>query len=196
LPSWSQHMPTEQGQILLAIARNAIAQQFGQPFSAKTDAPWLQEPGATFITLMQGGELRGCIGSLQAHRSLLEDVKANAVAAAFRDPRFPPLQQADLNNISVEVSLLSPSEPMAFDSEQQALAQLRPKLDGVIFEYGLYRSTFLPQVWEQLPDPKIFMAHLKQKAGLESNFWADSVKLSRYSVSKWKESEPIREKQS
>ncbi len=189
-------MPTKQGQILLAIARNAIAKQFGQPFSAKTDAPWLQEPGATFITLMQGGELRGCIGSLQAHRSLLEDVKANAVAAAFRDPRFPPLQQADLNNISVEVSLLSPSEPMAFDSEQQALAQLRPKLDGVIFEYGLYRSTFLPQVWEQLPDPKIFMAHLKQKAGLESNFWADSVKLSRYSVSKWKESEPIREKQS
>ena len=186
-------MPTEQGQILLAIARNAIAKQFGQPFSAKTDAPWLQEPGATFITLMQGGELRGCIGSLQAHRSLLEDVKANAVAAAFRDPRFPPLQQADLNSISVEVSLLSPSTPLIFDSEQQALAQLRPNIDGVIFEYGSKRSTFLPQVWEQLPDPKTFMGHLKQKAGLEANFWAASVKLSRYTVSKWKEPEPARE---
>ena len=189
-------MPTEQGAILLAIARSAIAQEFGQAFSAKTDAPWLQEPGATFITLMLSGELRGCIGTLHAHRSLLEDVKANAVAAAFRDPRFPPLQQAELNNIRVEVSLLSPSEPLIFDSEQQALAQLRPKIDGVIFEYGLYRSTFLPQVWEQLPDPKTFMAHLKQKAGLEASFWADSVKLSRYSVQKWKESELLREEQS
>lgn len=188
-------MPVEQGQTLLAIARNAIAQQFGQPFNAKADALWLQEPGATFITLMQGGALRGCIGTLQAHRSLLEDVKANAVAAALRDPRFPPLQPADLNNIRVEVSLLSASAPLIFDSEQQALAQFRPNIDGVIFEYGSKRSTFLPQVWEQLPDPKTFMAHLKQKAGLEANFWSDSVKLSRYSVQKWKESEPTREAQ-
>ena len=186
-------MHSDQGPILLAIARNAIAQQFGPPFSAAVDAPWLQEPGATFITLTQAGELRGCIGTLQAHRSLLEDVKANAVAAAFRDPRFPPLQQAELNDIRVEVSLLSPSEPLVFESEQQALAQLRPKIDGVIFEYGSYRSTFLPQVWEQLPDPKTFMTHLKQKAGLEANFWAESVKLSRYSVRKWQEPKPARE---
>lgn len=186
-------MRTNQGPILLAIARSAIAKQFGQPFSVVVDVPWLQEPGATFITLTQAGELRGCIGTLQAHRSLLEDVKTNAVAAAFRDPRFPPLQPAELNDILVEVSLLSPSEPLVFESEQQALALLRPNIDGVIFEYGLTRSTFLPQVWEHFPAPQTFMAHLKQKAGLEANFWAQSVKLSRYTVSKWKETKLSRE---
>lgn len=183
-------MHTDQGRILLAIARSAIAQQFGHLFNATVDAPWLQEPGATFITLTQAGELRGCIGTLQAHRSLLEDVKANAIAAAFRDPRFPPLQAAELSSTRIELSLLSPSAPLVFTSEQEALAQLQPNIDGVIFEYGTHRSTFLPQVWEQLPDPKTFMAHLKRKAGLDALFWSDEIKLARYHVSKWKEPVP------
>lgn len=179
----------EKGQILLPIARSAIASALDQALSAPANAPWLQEKGATFVTLTQGGELRGCIGTLEAHRPLLEDVKANAVAAALRDPRFAPLQHAELSYTRVEVSLLSASEAIAFESEQHALAQLRPEVDGIIFEYGHYRSTFLPQVWEQLPDPETFMAHLKHKAGLAPNFWAAGVKLSRYSVSKWKESD-------
>lgn len=180
-------MSTDKGQILLPLARNAIAQQLGQPISTISEAAWLQASGASFVTLTQDGELRGCIGSLQAHRPLLQDVQANALAAAFQDPRFPPLQLAELNRTQVEVSLLSPSEAIVFESEQDALAQLRPHIDGVIFEFGYYRSTFLPQVWEQLPDPESFMAHLKHKAGLSLDFWAANVKLARYTVSKWKE---------
>lgn len=180
---------TSQGTILLPIARGAIANALGQPLATREDAPWLRETGATFVTLTQHGELRGCIGTLEAHRPLAEDVKANAMAAAFRDPRFPPLQVSELSYTRVEVSLLSPAETMNFESEQDALAQLRPEVDGVIFEYGYYRSTFLPQVWEQLPDPGTFLAQLKRKAGLSASFWSAEVRLFRYTVTKWKESE-------
>ena len=182
-------MSMDKGQILLPLVRSAIASALGQALGAPAHAAWLQEKGATFVTLTQGGELRGCIGTLEAHRPLLEDVQANALAAALRDPRFAPLQHAELSYTRVEVSLLSASEAIAFESEQHALAQLRPEVDGIIFEFGRYRSTFLPQVWEQLPDPETFMAHLKHKAGLAPNFWAVDVKLSRYTVSKWKESD-------
>ncbi len=187
-------MSIEQGHILLQIARSAIGSALGQPLGAPADAPWLQAAGATFVTLTQAGELRGCIGTLEAHRPLLDDVKANALAAAFRDPRFPPLRHAELSYTLIEVSLLSASEPIAFESEQHALAQLRPGVDGLIFEYGHFRGTFLPQVWEQLPDPEIFMAHLKRKAGLAPNFWATGVKLARYTVTKWKEPASSEEK--
>ena len=182
-------MPADQGPILLPIARASIAQALGRTHEAREDAPWLLEHGACFVTLTQGGELRGCIGTLQAHRPLLTDVKANALAAAFRDPRFAPLGTSELDVTRVEISLLSPMEPMAFSDEENALAQLRPDIDGVVFEYGHYRSTFLPQVWEQLPDVRDFMAHLKRKAGLPADFWAEGVRLSRYGVSKWKESD-------
>lgn len=180
-------MPIEKGDILLPIARNAITSALGSSTVALTDAPWLQEQGATFVTLTQAGELRGCIGTLEAHRPLHEDVTANALAAAFRDPRFPPLQRAEFGHTRVEISLLSTREPITFESQQHALAQLRPGIDGIIFEYGYYRSTFLPQVWEQLPDPETFMAHLKLKAGLAPDSWAAGVKLARYTVTKWQE---------
>jgi len=182
-------MPANQGPILLPIARAAIAQALGRAVDAREDAPWLREHGACFVTLTQGGELRGCIGTLEAHRPLLADVKANALAAAFRDPRFMPLGTAELDVTRVEISLLSSMEPMAFEGEADALALLRPGIDGVVFEYGHYRSTFLPQVWEQLPDVREFMAQLKRKAGLTADFWATGVRLSRYGVSKWKESD-------
>jgi AmmeMemoRadiSam system protein A len=182
--------PSADGSILLPIARSAIARALGLHQDAAEEASWLREPGATFVTLTQQGDLRGCIGTLQAHRTLCEDVKANAVAAAFSDPRFPPLTASELAHTRVEVSLLSRPEPIPFESEQHALAQLRPDIDGVIFEYGYYRSTFLPQVWEQLADPESFLGHLKRKAGLSADFWAESVKLSRYTVTKWKEPAP------
>ncbi|MDP1704019.1 MAG: AmmeMemoRadiSam system protein A [Sulfurimicrobium sp.] len=181
-------MSTEQGKILLAIARATISSALGKAMQADESPPWLQEPGATFVTLTQQGELRGCIGSLEAHRPLLVDIKANALAAAFRDPRFPPLIADELDRTQVEVSLLSPLSPIVFNSEEDALAQLRPEVDGIVFEYEFYRSTFLPQVWEQLPQPAEFMAHLKHKAGLSPGFWDTNVRLFRYTVNKWKES--------
>jgi AmmeMemoRadiSam system protein A len=131
--------------------------------------------------------LRGCIGTLEAHRTLLLDVKTNAVAAAFRDPRFKPLERHEFDTIRVEVSVLSAIESITFCNEDDALAQLRPEIDGVIFEYGYHRSTFLPQVWESFDDPRIFLGNLKYKAGLPPDFWDPAVKLSRYTVSKWLE---------
>ncbi|MGA9164852.1 MAG: AmmeMemoRadiSam system protein B [Thiobacillus sp.] len=175
------------GETLLKLARSEIASKLGQAVTPPAQAGWLQEPGASFVTLTRQGELRGCIGTLEAHRPLGVDVRENAVAAAFRDPRFMPLTRAEFDDIRVEVSLLSPAEALAVASEEHALATLRPGIDGVVFEYGHYRSTFLPQVWEQLPEPAEFLAHLKRKAGLSMDFWSESVRLSRYTVSKWKE---------
>ena len=178
------------GPALLVRARNAIAASLGQPTQPEAAHPALARPGATFVTLTQNGALRGCIGSLQAHRALDADVRANAVAAAFSDPRFPPLTLAELPRTRVEVSLLTAPQPISFASEADALRQLRPNVDGVIFSAGAKRSTFLPQVWEQLPDPRQFMAHLKQKAGLPADFWSSEVQLQRYEVQKWKEATP------
>ena len=175
------------GEVLLPIARAAIARELGQAQSAREDEAWLREPGATFVTLTQAEALRGCIGTLQAHRPLVDDVKANAIAAAFRDPRFPPLTAPEFERTSVEISLLSALERLPFENEQDAIAKLRPGVDGVVFEYGYHRSTYLPQVWEDLPDANEFLAHLKYKAGLPPDFWSPEVKLSRYTVSKFRE---------
>ena len=180
-------MSVDKGKILLSIARSAIAETLGQSCTANENAIWLQEEAACFITLMQKDNLRGCIGTLEAHRSLLEDVKHNANAAAFRDSRFAPLTSEELDITDMEISLLSPIQALQFSDEQDALEQLRAGTDGVVFECGHHRSTFLPQVWKQLPDTGDFIAHLKTKAGLSADFWSDEVKLSRYSVSKWRE---------
>ena len=185
-------MTIERGTVLLPIARAAIARALHVPLTADESAPWLAEHGACFVTLMQSGELRGCIGSLEAHRSLLEDVKNNAVSAALHDPRFTPLSAKELDITVIEISLLSPSQEMQVRDEADALAQMRPGVDGIIFEYGRYRSTFLPQVWEDLAQPRQFLGMLRRKAGLPENFWADGVKLSRYTVQKWSESELVR----
>ena len=184
----SEQLDNEKGSTLLKLARSEIASKLGHDVSSPAQAGWLAEPGASFVTLTRQGELRGCIGTLEAHRPLGLDVRENAVAAAFRDPRFMPLTRVEFDEIRVEVSVLSPSEVLVVASEEHALATLRPNVDGVVFEYRHYRSTFLPQVWEQLPEPAEFMAHLKRKAGLPMDFWAEEVRLSRYTVRKWKES--------
>jgi hypothetical protein len=177
--------------LLLQIARTAISNELGRalamPEPTGQAAEMLQAPGASFVTLNQRGQLRGCIGTLQAQRPLIQDIQANAVAAALHDPRFAPLTSPELDITTVEVSVLSAMQPLPFDSEAHALAQLRPGVDGVVFEYGRHRSTFLPQVWEQLPNARQFMAHLKQKAGLAPDFWAPGVQLQNYTVSKFKE---------
>lgn len=175
------------GTALLVRARNAIGGALGARAETEVDHPRLQQPGATFVTLTRDGALRGCIGSLEAWRPLDEDIRANAMAAAFRDPRFPPVDGAQWPHIRVEASLLTPAIPMSVRDEADALAQLVPGRDGVIFQCGGRRSTFLPQVWEQLPDPASFLTRLKEKAGLPGDFWSAEVSLARYRVEKWRE---------
>jgi len=180
----------ERGRVLLALARESLHATLGrgvvQPRHLE-DPPWLREPGATFVTLREDGELRGCVGSIRAYRPLGEDVVANARAAALYDSRFPPVSPAELPRISLEVSLLSPPVPLPAASEAEAIALLRPGVDGVILEDGAARSTFLPQVWEQLPEPRRFLAYLKQKAGLPPGAWSPTLRLWTYTVAKWEE---------
>jgi len=180
----------DKGQLLTGMARAAIASKLsGKPVTVLYP-DWFKEPGATFVTLTQNGQLRGCIGSLEAHRPLGDDLLENARAAAFRDPRFAPLTADELGRTRVEVSILSKSTPIDFKDEADLMRQLRPGVDGIILEYGRHRATFLPQVWEQLPDARGFMAHLKQKAGLAADFWSNDMRISRYSVDKYKETMP------
>ena len=175
------------GNLLVRLARAAIGECFGIRIPVDDTAAFLNAPGATFVTLKQGSQLRGCIGSLNAHRTLLEDVRHNAVAAAFSDPRFRKLDMGEFGAIKVEVSLLSKPEPLRFTDQSDLLSQLRPEVDGLILECGAHRSTFLPQVWESLPEPAMFLAHLKAKAGLPPDFWSPDVKAARYTVEKWAE---------
>jgi uncharacterized protein len=173
------------GGVLVAIAREAIAERLGGKRPAARDDAWLRERAATFVTLKHAGELRGCIGSIDARRSLAEDVAHNARAAAFHDPRFPPLGHHELDGLQVEVSLLSPREAVAAGSEAEAVARLRPGVDGVYIERGNASATFLPQVWETIPDPLVFLAELRRKAGLPPRYWGDDLRVFRYSVEKF-----------
>lgn len=210
VPQW---FPADGGAQLVNLARASIAQALGarvrvapesnematsaaiavnapgtRPGAARSnDAAWLDQPGATFVTLTHAGVLRGCIGSLAAHRALRADVIANAEAAAFRDPRFAPLTANEWPQVRIEVSLLTAPQLMTVRDEADALAQLRPHQDGVILEAGAQRATFLPQVWEQIAEPRAFLAALKQKAGLPLAYWGPDLRLSRYGVAKFSE---------
>lgn len=177
------------GAALIATARGAIASAFGRPEARVRTHPALDAPGATFVTLTKEGELRGCIGSLVARRPLAVDVRENALAAAFCDPRFPRLSVFELDVTSVEVSLLAPPVAVEVDGEDDLLARLEPGVDGIVLEAGARRATFLPQVWESLPDPRAFVRALKRKAGLPEDFWSRDVRVSRYTVAKWRESD-------
>ncbi len=181
--------PVTLGDALIAHARDAIAGRLG--LATRTEPPQehaaLAEPGATFVTLHRQGELRGCIGTLSAQRALRDDVRAHAVAAAFHDPRFPPLAAFEFDDLEVEVSVLEPSEPLAVASAAEAHALLEPGVDGVLLEWRGARATFLPQVWQQLPEPADFLRSLRRKAGLPEDFWAADLKLSRYRVRKFAE---------
>ncbi len=181
-------IPDDAGRLLLPFARAAIERQLlgGHPGGEARPA-WFGEPGATFVTLTQNGRLRGCIGSLQAWRPVGEDVADNAVSAALRDPRFPALTASELPGTRIEVSLLSEAEPLGFTDEADARAQLRPGVDGVILSAAGRRGTFLPQVWDELPERRDFLDHLKRKAGLPTSYWGPDVRLERYTVTKWKE---------
>ncbi len=169
---------------LLELARESIQHgltEQGPLEPAINDYPQeLREPGAAFVTLRIHGQLRGCIGSLEAHRPLVEDVADNAYAAAFRDPRFPQLTEREMPELDISISILSKPEPMSFESEQDLVAQLQPGIDGLILQSAGRRGTYLPSVWESLPQPAEFFNSLKTKAGLPSDHWADDVKVWRY----------------
>jgi hypothetical protein len=142
----------------------------------------LREPRAVFVTLNREGQLRGCIGHLQACQALAQDVAENAWAAAFRDPRFPPLAADELADLEVHISVLSPPEPLAVASQAELLARVRPGVDGLILEDDGHRGTFLPAVWESLPRPADFLRHLKIKAGLPPDYWSDALRVARYTA--------------
>jgi AmmeMemoRadiSam system protein A len=185
------------GPALLALARAAIGHGLaaGQPAAPTALRPSLANwpfefgrPGAVFVTLKRDGALRGCIGSPVAWRALAEDAADNAFKAAFQDPRFPPLTRAEWEEgVDVSVSLLTPPEPMSFAGEAGLLAQLRPRVDGLIIEDQGRRALFLPSVWEQLPDPHQFLAHLKLKAGLGAGHWSPGFRASRFQAIEMKE---------
>ena len=189
-----------QGAALVSAARVALHSAVGASMQDATDwtrqaaQPDFVAPGASFVTLTVHGQLRGCIGSLQAHRPLLADVQANAASAALHDTRFAPVSAAEAAGLQVEVSVLTAPEPMVCANESHALWQLQRGVDGLVLECEVqgrsHRSTYLPQVWEQIPEPRAFLAHLKVKAGLPADFWSPQMRLSRYRVQKFCESDP------
>lgn len=177
----------ELGARLLGRARQAIEHELGIAAAPGNDAD-LAERGATFVTLTQGGELRGCIGSLKPTRSLGDDVAANACSAAFNDHRFSPVTVDEWPAVRIEVSLIGASTFLEAGSEAEVIAQLRPGIDGVILFNGCRgQATFLPQVWAQIPEPRAFLAALKQKAGFSPEAWSSSLMFATYPVRKWKE---------
>ncbi len=140
----------------------------------------LQQKTATFVTLNINQQLRGCIGTLDAYQPLVKDVAEHAFAAAFKDPRFSPLSQHEESLLDIHISILTPATPLLFTSENDLLQKIQPGIDGLILEHGYNKGTFLPSVWESLPQAKDFLQHLKMKAGLPGNFWSDDIKISRY----------------
>ena len=178
------------GRALLTAARQQIASRLGLSAgeSPIADLPALHQAGATFVTLHdKQGELRGCVGRLEASRSLIDDVQSNATAAAFHDGRFMPLCAEEWPGIQIEVSVLTPAQPLQASHEADVLATIRPGIDGVTLTWHRHHATLLPQVWAQCPQPAQFLAALKRKAGLPADFWAPDLQLSRYQVRSFSE---------
>lgn len=179
-------MNKREQEYLLELARNAIGQKLNGKTPVIPDKETLSgalsQERATFVTLTLNGNLRGCIGMLEACRPLAEDVVKNACAAAFEDPRFDPLTLHEFNSVEIHISVLSPPEEMDFCSEEDLISKIRPGADGLILQEGFRRGTFLPCVWEELPDAKIFLAHLKMKAGLPMDYWSETLRVFRYTA--------------
>lgn len=184
------------GGILLALARSTLDEALHHSAStipavnlSESERDWLAGDAAVFVTLRQDDRLRGCIGSIRAYRPLIDDIRGNALSAAFSDPRFSPLKAEELERIEIEISLLSGLEDLHFASQSEAHSLLRPGVDGIVLRWRHRTATFLPQVWEQLPTPRRFLAGLKQKAGLAKDFWDKEIQLQRFTVHKWSEAE-------
>lgn len=180
--------PSDAGRVLLPLARAAIGRRLGRVAPPVDTSPaWLDVPAACFVTLTLGGKLRGCVGSLTPTRPLKDQVAHDACAAAFGDHRFPPLTDPEFDRFELEVSVLSPLEPLPAASEADVSERLRPGVDGLVLEVAGRRSTFLPQVWKVFPAPRDFLTHLRTKAGLAADYWGPDVRLFRYTVRAWEE---------
>jgi AmmeMemoRadiSam system protein A len=177
-------LPEPQARRLLDIARASILYGLQRdeplPIDTEREAPDLLEIRATFVTLHLRGQLRGCIGTIEAHRSLAEDVAANAYAAAFEDPRFSRVTPAEADQLTLHISILTPPVPLPCRNEKDLLGKLRPGRDGLILQESPRRATFLPSVWEEVPDPLHFLGHLKRKAGLPADYWSKTLRFWRY----------------
>lgn len=179
-------------QTLLQIARaaieNAVKGKKPLPLSEDALTQTLREDGASFVTLTIAGDLRGCIGAIEAYQPLAEDVREHAVSAAMEDPRFPPLREAELNRIHIEVSRLTAPQELEYSDADDLLKKLRPHLDGVILKHGFRRATFLPQVWEKIPDPVEFLEQLCYKMGERGNLWRSTkLQVLTYQVEEFHE---------
>lgn len=181
----SNYTPTEK-QLLMRVAHDSILHRLEQGRALIVDArayPFaLRKPRGAFVTLKLDNKLRGCIGTVEATRALVDDVAHNASAAAFSDPRFTPLTAAEFKYITIHIAVLNPPEAIMAASEADVLRQLRSGIDGLVLKEGRRRSTFLPSVWESLPDPRDFLRHLKLKAGLPENYWKETIKVQRYTT--------------
>ncbi|MHB8873407.1 MAG: AmmeMemoRadiSam system protein A [Myxococcaceae bacterium] len=177
------------GTTLLSLARAALVEALGGAAACASREPWLCEPGACFVTLSQQGALRGCIGSIEARRPLGEDVRANARGAAFHDPRFPRLLEVELPDTRIEVTLLSKLEPLEVQTEAEAIAALRPGVDGLVLSWGGRRGVFIPQMWQKLPEPALFLRYLRRKAELPLDGWPSGTRLQRFTARSWEEGE-------
>ena len=179
-------------EVLLSLARASIKSRFDggslDTVNLLKEYPQLEQKGASFVTLTIDGHLRGCIGSIIAHRSLLEDIMQNAQAAAFKDPRFMPLREDELSGTRIEVSLLSEPQVLLYEDSDDLKGKIRTGVDGVILRDGNHQSTFLPQVWEELTEFETFFSHLCQKAGLVGGCLESHPEIYTYQVEKVKES--------
>ena len=176
----------EDRRCLLQVAGDAIwhelCQYVAMEINSDDFSPNLRALVATFVTLQIEGKLRGCIGSLEAHRPLVIDVARNAGAAAFADPRFPRLARDEFERIDIHISILSSPEPVEFESEADLLTRIRPQVDGLILTELTHRGTFLPDVWQQVAEPRQFLENLKNKAGLPADYWSDTIQIQRYTT--------------
>jgi AmmeMemoRadiSam system protein A len=182
-----QELSEEQGRFLLCLARDTIDRALSDRKGADKPDPDLPEiyrtPRGTFVTLTIHGGLRGCIGHIVPQESLIEGIRVNAVNAAFRDPRFRPLSKSEWKDVRIEISILTEPRRLEYDDAEDLLRKLRPGVDGVILKKGYRQATFLPQVWEQLPQTKEFLSHLCQKAGLAGDAWrSGDLEVSTYQV--------------
>jgi len=182
----------DHGELLLKISAASIVNGLNKAKAVGIDmnsfpTP-LQASGACFITIKKQGDLRGCIGSPQAHRPLIKDVAENAFRAGFHDPRFPKLTSAEIPELSLSVSVLSPATDMSFEDELDFKNQIRPGIDGLIIADGPHRALFLPSVWEQLPDVEIFLSRLKLKSGMKQDHWSETFTAQRFITGEVKQS--------
>ena len=187
-----QKLNEQEKAVLLSLARRSIELAVNQralpQLKLEDYPPPLREIGASFVTLMIQGELRGCIGALEPYQPLVQDVCEHAAAAALEDYRFSPLTPAEVPLIEIEISRLTAPQPLEYGHPQDLIRCLRPNIDGVVLRDGFRRSTFLPQVWEKLPDPEAFLSQLCQKMGAQANLWRRKpLEVFTYQVEEFRE---------